>query len=36
MNLALDLYDQYVFFHVNEDSNIIPKNLVELSWFCNQ
>ena len=30
MNLALDLYDKYVFFHVNEDSNIIPKNLVEL------
>ena len=30
MNLASNLCDQYVFFHVNEDSIIIPKNLVEL------
>ena len=30
MNLALNLYNQYVFFHVNEDSIIIPKNLMEL------
>jgi len=30
MNLALNLYDQYVSFHVNEDSIIITKNLMEL------
>ena len=30
MNLALNVYDQYVFFRVNEYSIIIPKNLMEL------
>ena len=30
MNLAFNLYGQYGFFHVNEDSIIIPKNLVEI------
>jgi len=26
MNLAFNLHDQYGFFHVNEDSIIIPKH----------